>query len=550
MKKLVSLAVVLTMFALILIGCSTTVSTSTSSSTTTSTSTVASTSTQATSSTTAQSSTSSPPTSPTETKVTGGTLKIAATSPTTLGYPARMRSLQDYVSSAPALESLAHYDTNGNMIPWLATDWKVDSTAGTVTLSLRKGVKFHDGTDFNAQAVKDNFDIFVTEKREEVGSVKSVDIVDDYTVRVNLSAWDNTFISMLGTLVMISPTAFKAHDVDWAIANPVGTGPFQFVSWERDVSIKYKKFDGYWQKGKPYLDGIEFLMIADPTVAVASFMRGEVDILAAASPDDYNDLKASSKYNVVTLQSGGSQLAGIGGDGSHPDSIFSDLKVRQAISYAIDNDAIADAIFKGQAIGVNQWAIPTNWGYNSQMTGYPYDPDKAKELLTEAGYPDGFSTTLYGPNWAGTTPLELTAIQGYLGKIGINVQLDTTGTWSTMIREGWQNCLVYICPKLGSDVSVEMRKTLPSTALIFGASLIHPEEIDQLFTKVTSVVDANTKKDLVHQLQQLAFEKYVQFTPVRVTAVTCAKYPYLHDDGMYLTESTQWAPEDAWMEKH
>jgi peptide/nickel transport system substrate-binding protein len=530
MKKLIVIVMIVMLFSSILMACS---SNNTATSSTKPSTTAAST----TASTTAA-------------VVKGGTLKIIITTPTTIGYPMQFNPLMDYACSGPAIESLAHYDANENMIPWLATGWKVDTNAKTVTLSLRQGVKFQDGTDFNADAVKWNIDQFSKEKRAETASVASVDVVDNYTVKVTLSSWDNTFISQFGTIGIISPTAFKAHDVNWAIANPVGTGAFQFVSWTRDVSIVYKRFDGYWQTGKPYLDGIQFNLVADPTVALASFKAGEADVLAVGNPQDLNDLKQSGKYNVVALASGGSQMGGIAGDSGHPDSPYAKLEVRQAISYAINNAELVNGIFQGQAIPTNQWAVPTNWGYNSKVTGYPYNPTQAQQLLNKAGYPNGFSTTLYGVNWGGTYTLEMTAIQSYLGKIGIKVNVDTSGAFSKMVTGGWDNCMITMIPKLGSDVTIQMRQTIGSPGQVFGKSLIHPAEIDQLLAQATSATDTATKTSLVQQIQQVAFQQYAVFTPYRVSASVCAKAPYVHDDGLYMTESTQWSPENAWIAKH
>lgn len=526
MKKLIVIVMIVMLFSSILMACS-------------SSNTVTSTDKPTTGATTTSSSV-----------VNGGTLKIIINSPTTIGYPMQFNPLMDYACSAPAIESLAHYDVNENMIPWLATGWKVDTTTKTVTLTLRQGVKFQDGTEFNAEAAKWNLEQFSKEKRAETASVASVDVIDNYTVKVTLTSWDNTFISQLGTIGIISPTAFKAHDVNWAIANPVGTGPFQFVSWTRDVSIIYKKFDGYWQKGKPYLDGILFNLITDQTVALASFTAGEGDVLATGNPQDFNDLKQSGKYNVVALASGGSQLGGVAGDSGHPDSPYAKLEVRQAISYAINNEELVNGIFPGQAIPTNQWAVPTNWGYNSNVVGFPYDPEKAKQLLNQAGYPDGFSTTLYGTSWGGTYTLEMTAIQSYLGKIGIKVNVDTSGAFSKMVTGGWDNCMITMIPKLGSDVLIQMRQTIGSPGQVFGKSLLHPAEIDQLLSQAAAATDTATKTSLVQQIQQVAFQQYAVFTPYRVSASVCAKATYVHDDGLYMTESTQWSPENAWIAKN
>ena len=136
----------------------------------------------------------------------------------------------------------------------------MDSSGKVITLTLRRGVKFHDGTDFNAEAAKWNLDQAISTKQFGSVLIDSVDVVDPYTIRINLKQRDNTLLGMLGFSyigMMISPTAFKTKGEDWVIANPVGTGPFRFASWQKDVKIAFRKFEGYWQKGKPYLDGIE-----------------------------------------------------------------------------------------------------------------------------------------------------------------------------------------------------------------------------------------------------------------------------------------------------
>ena len=189
----------------------------------------------------------------------GGTLEMKIQEPSDLGYPAAMTGTSDVQYASVCLESLMRYDEKLNLVPLLATDWKSDANAKTITLTLRKGVKFQDGSDFNATVCKWNFNEFNAGTRTDLKNIKSIDIIDDYTLKLNLSSFDNTLLSSLaidpGT--MISEKAFEANGgKDWAIKNPVGTGPFQFVSWTKDVSVKWKRYDDYWG-GKPYLDGIE-----------------------------------------------------------------------------------------------------------------------------------------------------------------------------------------------------------------------------------------------------------------------------------------------------
>jgi peptide/nickel transport system substrate-binding protein len=182
--------------------------------------------------------------------------------------------------------------------------------------------------------------------RTEVRKITSMDVLDDYTLQINLSEYDNglehTFTSYVG--LMTSPTYFEEHGEEWCNTYPVGTGPFKFVSFQRDVNLKYERFDGYWQEGKPYLDGVEFIYIADPMVRLASFQAGEADVLLGLEPLDAKSLEAAGDVVFSTCLGG---LCGLAGDGAHPDSPFADIKVRQAIEFAIDREPVVKAVGLG-----------------------------------------------------------------------------------------------------------------------------------------------------------------------------------------------------------
>lgn len=201
-----------------------------------------------------------------------------------------------------AIETLVRLDERGlPVVPWLATDWKVSGDLRSITFTLRKGVKFHDGTDFNAEAVKWNLERYRTSSNLELKAVASIDVLNDSTLRLNLSKWNSSLLSSLSCKagMMISPTAYKTHGEEWVRMHPVGTGPFKFVSWQRDVKQVYQKFDSYWQKGKPYLDGIEWSINTDPVSKVFAFKQEEVDELLNVEPKDVKDLKANGKYYAI-----------------------------------------------------------------------------------------------------------------------------------------------------------------------------------------------------------------------------------------------------------
>jgi ABC-type transport system substrate-binding protein len=200
-----------------------------------------------------------------------------------MGWPADVRTVNCHLYQAPAVETLLRWDDGGKPGPHLATGWKVADDKKSITFNLRKGVKFHDGTDFNAQAVKWGFELFMKTKRSELQSVESMEVIDDHTLRLNLKYFDNLLLTNLCYLAgpIASPTAGEKMGKDAFCLRPVGTGPFKIKSVERDVLIRYEKFDGYWQKGKPYLDAIEISMVKDPMTAIAAYKSSKAHLLLA-----------------------------------------------------------------------------------------------------------------------------------------------------------------------------------------------------------------------------------------------------------------------------
>ncbi len=325
----------------------------------------------------------------------GGTLRLSQQQDgTRVGYPPKMGPTPYSLKMvAPVIETLLRVDKTGKVIPWLATGFKEDPKAKTITLTLRKGIKFHDGTDFNAEAVKWNLEQARDAKLTGSLEFKAIDRVDDYTVRINLDDWDSTVTANLTQYagMMISPTAAKKNGPDWAAAHPVGTGPFEFVSWEKDIRAVFKKFPNYWQKGKPYLDEIVWIPIADSNTRFMSFKAGELD---AQVTMDLKHLEEAKKLGYPVSSSGGSGAIGFVFDSANPKSPFADIRVRQAVQYAIDPQAIAKGVLYGQVEPTNQWSYKGHWSYNPSVVGYPYNPAKAKALLKQAGFPNGFKTKI------------------------------------------------------------------------------------------------------------------------------------------------------------
>lgn len=505
--------------------------------------------------------TSVPPAAPSATAVpaatagaqAGGTLRIISTADAiVLGYTPNFTAYQDFMMFQPAIESLGRLDASGQIVPFLASAFKEDASAKTITITLRKGIKFHDGTDFNADAVKWNVDQFLASGRTEIKGVTSVDIVDDSTVRVNMAKWDNTMLGGLGYYAgpMISPAAFQKNGKDWALTHPVGTGPFQFVGWEREVSVKYKKFDGYWQKGKPYLDTVEFHIIKDPMVATASFKSKEADVFLSVPAQNAKDLEKAGGVQVLNLKTGqGAVIYGLMSDTVHPNSPFANVKVRQAVGYAIDNKTLVDTLLYGYATPTNQWGVPANWSYNPDVKGYPFNPDKAKQLLAEAGYPNGFKTKLTTNTRAPENVQVMTAIQGYLKAVGIDGQIDVLelGAWNLVATKNPWDGLIWWSSRADADLPLVMPRNLSAGGPTYSHGVMRVAKLDQMLADARVAPDFATKKALCMQLQQLVIDEMALFTPLYVAATLITKYPNVQNEGMNVTHGSTWTPEEAWL---
>ena len=491
---------------------------------------------------------------PTTGPQTGGTLKIiVAPGVTNIGIPGVPQAAPDPRYLKCACDCLLNLDPKGTglIVPELATGYKWSPDYKSVTLTLKQGVKFQDGTNFNAEAAKYNVDLHRLGWRAFLKSVSSVDIIDDYTIRLNVKYYDTGML--LGLCApcgwMVSPTALKTMG-DAAKYQPVGAGPFKFTSYKTDVSMKFDKWDGYSQKGKPYLDGIEFIFIKDPVTKMLSFKGGEAQILTGIGAKDAIELQATGKYNIVTYPD---QIYGMAGDSAHPDSHFADIKVRRALAYAIDNAAIAKAVGSGLYKGTNQFAVPDSNMYNPAVAGYPYNPLKAKQLLIEAGYPNGFETTITFDATVSDQRDMFNIVQSYLGEVGIKAKLDAAdpARFTQLINKGWRDQLVFFrasSPK-GGDPALYFRSNLTSTASNYDPkSILIPADYDAKFFQAAAEPDTAKCFQMFQQLQKMITDDYCMVTPIMAHYSFNAEVPNAHLDisryGMF-----EWLPSDAWLGK-
>ena len=480
----------------------------------------------------------------------GGTLKwISSQVGVNIGVPwiPSPEHASEMIVRAPCVETLLRLDEKGNLIPWLATGWKFSQDLKSVTFTLRQGVKFHDGTDFNAKTVKYNLDKYRTSPCGELKVVTSVDIVDDYTVRLNLSEFQAFFLSYfaLNPGEMVSPTSIEAHDDLWNKSHSVGTGPFKFASYEPSVALKWVKFDGYWQKGKPYLDAIESVVVVDRTVAKFAFKMGQGHVVSANIRDAI-ELQKEGKYVICSTPAG---TVSIAGDSANPDSPFADIRIRRAVSYAIDNEAIAKSFGPGFIRPFNQPAALESWAYNKAVVGYPYNPDKAKALLKEAGYPNGFKTKLIYQSTA-PSAMYMPAYQGYLKAVGIDAELQGVQNilFNQICTGGWKNglILVLVPTRVGYDPGMVLRDCLSSKSPNY-PSILHPADYEAKLAQSIAEPDFEKRKTLTQQAIKMAIDDYCLLNCITQDLRVNVQYPVLQD----LRNCQYWfhmyTPADAWL---
>ena len=350
---------------------------------------------------------------------TGGIWKVMIRNRSNVfGYPPRIVGAdRDY--AVPFFDRLLSVGDDGKYKPGLALSWDASKDGKAITFKLRQGVTFHDGTPFNAQAVKANLDNLIPPKETLLSGITSVDVVDDYTVKLNLPFYNNLVFFHFAAnpaCYMYSPEALKKNGEDWATTHPVGTGPFMLKEYQPNISLTLVKNPNYWQKGLPYLDGIVITQVADPMTQMLTLKAGQAH--AIYDPQTSAVQLRDQGYPLLMAQIGFSYMLNFDIKNS---PIFSKRQVREAIEYAIDKEAICSGPGEGIYTPAYQIVPTTSPDYNKACPPRKYNPARAKKLLAEAGYPNGFSFKIFTKD--DTWKDGLVAIQSYLDKVGIKMEI-------------------------------------------------------------------------------------------------------------------------------
>lgn len=438
--------------------------------------------------------------------------------------PQAVTAVNDFRILVNLYDGLVRYkDGSLEVEPALASSWKISEDGTVYTFTLRKKVKFHDGTPFNAQAVKFNFDRMLDDAhpQHDTGpfplafffqSIEETRVIDDYTVQFKL---DKPYAPLLSNLayptgLIVSPTAVKKYHKDFG-RNPVGTGPFKFARWESNRLVAVEKNPDYWDKA-PLLNAVVFRPITDANTRVTEILSGGIDLMVEVPPDNMAMFAKDKSFSVYEQV------------GPHlwflilnmKEGPFKDKRARQAVNYAIDKQALVDNVLQGTAtVATGPTPSAFSWAYNEKLTPYPYNPEKAKKLLQEAGAAGAQLTFYVTEGGSGMlNPIAMgTAIQADLAKVGLKVKIETY-EWNTFLGK--------VNPGLqGKADMAEMAwmtndpDTLPYLALRsdawpekggFNSGYYSNPEVDKLLEQARATTEQAKRAELYKQMQQIVYD--------------------------------------------
>jgi peptide/nickel transport system substrate-binding protein len=490
----------------------------------------------------------------TEKATTGGIFKFSDPMPvySQFGDPLNIFGPSNYPASISLERLIEPGDKFGTYKNILAEDIVLAKDKTYYDIKLRKNVKFHDGTDFDATAVKWNMDRVKEAQRAELAKVSSVSVVDKYTVRLNLTAWDSRMLNDLfrDDLFMISPTAFEANGgAEWANTHPIGTGPFIFKEIKDNQYLVWVKNPNYWQKGLPKLDGVELHSIGDPVTFTAALKAGEILGTWVSNRQTGSELQKDPNYKVYICYPWFTQ--GLSMNTIEPTSAWSDLRMRQALAYALDEETICNTL--GRGFIDPRYAIITgieSTGYKN-ANPYKYNLDKAKQLMADAGYSIGFSFKLYisTGQWTGGDGDYVLAWQQQLEKLGLKMEIMPTE--QAVISEMTQK------PMTGNDMvttflrgnGVSLLEPIMESlqeGTLFDIGYARPAEWKDLIALALVEEDSTKQLELIKQMEKVAYEQLLPYIPLQSSGLISIMSAKAHDytfslGGAYLA--------NAWLEE-
>jgi len=400
------------------------------------------------------------------------------------------------------LESLLKVDRKGEVVPALAKSYEVLKDGKEYTFHLHGGIKFHDGKPCTAEDVKFSLERILDPKTAAVNrkyyvGIETIQVVDPLTVKIKVKKYDSNFLFNVarGDAVIIS-----RHSVDQLKSQPIGTGPFKLAEWKRGDSVTMVKSPDYYLKAIPYLDKVIFKFIPDPSAQLAALRAGDVDVIAYdLSPENAVLLEKDPRFKVLKGNTTTEVIMAI----NNSRKPFNDIRVRQAMTLAIDRQAVSQGAVAGYGSPIGSHMDPTNPYYVDLSQLYPYNPEKAKELLAEAGYPTGFGAVLKLPEPYAYARRSGEIIADQLSKVGIKLIIEVIqwGQWIDRVFKNAEYDLTVIGHAEPFDIEIYSR---PDYYYRY-----HNPKFQELMKKAEEEMNEQARKKIYAAAQRMIADDFV-----------------------------------------
>lgn len=491
--------------------------------------------------------------------VSGGILRIIQPSgPVVLSY-VPMMGPADRSAIFPAAEALVDTTTERGVFttgvePVLAESVDVDMENLTITFHIREGVYFHDGSELTAEVARWNLQqVIDAGAMPYMDYFKEMRVTDTYTLVIEMTAYNNQCMPTWGWwTAMYSKAAWEAagtteeERIEWARTHIVGTGPFMLEEFERDVGITWVKNPNYWREGRPYLDGVLYTYIPDPVTARVMMEAGEADMWAAPAKDAVELMAMGyvkqSAWPVLPM--------GLWPNTAAPDSKWQDIRLREAVEYALDKEAITQAMGHGMYIPIPRLPIEGEWGYDP-VDPRPYNPDKARELLEDANA-IGLKIKLLSTNDPPTMDA-VTMVKGYLDAVGFDVELDPADPgrfYGTIFAPPGPDQDLHWWLAGGMDTNylqtyIRWFSIEPFTDLAY---LGHTPEQAEMDVQAMAVITIEEQIEWCETVMDYMADNCLIIPVYGSTAYSILK-PYVHST-QYTQGFVRWQMEEVWMDPH
>ena len=418
-------------------------------------------------------------------------------------------STMDLVVQGHIFDPLVSRDRDLKLINRLASSYQnIEPTRWR--FHLRKGVTFHNGESFNAECVRFTWkQIFapgsVSRMKGQFNTIADIKVLDDYTIDIITKKPDPSLVARLTMFHIVPPKYISEVGQAKFGRNPIGTGAFKFVEWVRDDRLTLKRNEKYWDGPHPTVKEVVFRVIPEIQSRLAALQTGEVDIASNIPPDLAKRVDTKGRFDLKSVLTTRVIYLDFS---STPGSPILDKRVRLAINYAIDRDAIIKHVLENYGEKVATLAPRIVFGYDPSIPPYPYDPKKAKRLLAEAGYPNGFSIEMAGPAGRYMRDKEiLQAVVGQLDKIGVKVDLKLL-EWGSHLTKIASRTAAPIFMLGWGQTSLDLDHYFEPIYHSKGAySQKNDKELDNLIDKARYEIDVIKRKDLYSKIQKLVYDQ-------------------------------------------